>query len=207
MKNKNTGIFAFSIAKIPVLLCCFVSIFCSSQLYITEGAYIHTDQEKYTANSATERKNSDNTLSSTYVTSSVKITNLSDTSLKIVILSKADNKKKKQKLNSRPKKQLVTKEEILKNKYEVIKNLLKVDYAYHGSQDSDKSFGTSKSQQSSVAPPHILTLSYIHVNINDSVSSFSYKALKVFYSNYFKIFFEGLKDSFSVRPPPFFSAV
>ncbi len=83
------------------------------------------------------------TKSSIYVTSSVKIINLSDTSLKIVVLNKTDYKKKKRKFN-RSKKQFVTKDETLKKKYKIIKNLPKVNFAYHGSQDSDKSFGTSK---------------------------------------------------------------
>ena len=201
MKKKNTEIFVISIAKVSVLILCFVSAFFSSQIYISEDAYIHTDQKEYSVNSVAERKKLENTESSIYVTSSVKIINLSDTSLKIVVLNKTDYKKKKRKPN-RSKKQFVTKDETLKKKYEVIKNLPKVNFAYQGSQDSDKSFGTSKSQQSSVAPPHILKITYVHLDINDNVPSFSYKTLKVFYSNYSKILCEGLKGSFSIRPPP-----
>lgn len=203
-KKKNTGIFAISIAKISVLILCFVSALFSSQIYISEDAYIHTDQKEYSTNSVADRENLETTKSSIYVTSSVKIINLSDTSLKIVVLNKTDYKKKKRKPN-RSKKQFVTKDETLKKKYEIIKNLPKVNFAYHGSQDSDKSFGTSKSHQSSVAPTHILKLNYIHLDINDDVSSFAYKSLKVFYSNYSNILFGGLKGSFSVRPPPFSS--
>jgi|GEM_PF-2879258 len=200
-KKKNTGIFVIYIARISVLILCFVSALFSSQIYISEDANIHTEQ---TENSVANRKNLENTKSPIYVTSSVKIINLSDTSLKIVVLNKTDDKKKKQKFK-RSKKQFVTKEETLKKKYEVIKNLPKVNFAYHDSQDSDKSFGISKNQQSSVAPPHILKLNCIHLHICDNVSSFSYKTLKVFYSNYSNILSGGLKGSFSVRPPPFIS--
>lgn len=205
-KKKNTGIFAISIAKISVLILCFVSALFSSQIYISEDAYIHTEEKEYSTNSVADRKNLENTKSPIYVTSSVKIINLSDTSLKIVVLNKTDDKKKKQKFK-RSKKQFVTKDETLKKKYEVIKNLPKVNFAYHDSQDSDKSFGISKNQQSSVAPSHILKLNCIHLHIGDNVSSFSYKTLKVFYSNYSKILCEVIQGSFSIRPPPFSSTI